>query len=453
MDRSHHSEEQPQTRQQQPASNSQSKTQRVSLLTTPHVREVTDALYDNMASITKDLFVKALQDPSKHDCIWEWIVELDSTNAEFQREVETLSKSNEQLTELNTQLQVEDHDLGKEIKALKEKASATQALAETYRTEMVAAHRQATPGSTSSAVNVKKSSRIPDPQAFFTGTHDEWEVFKVQLHDKLTVNSDHFPDEAARLAYVRTRLGGEALQIALPVSQAPEATYSSVILALNDRYADPVAERTARRNYTKLYQGSKEFASFLGEFQKYAAMAKIPENQQLDDLREKVTPKVQEAIAAFVTTDFRELIGRLHEVTRNLNQATAIRNRAGATSNRNNAGGESTRKPDSTATAPAQALSDSFSPPSTTRSSAQLLRQDRDPYTRGCLNCGKEGHIARNCQEKEQPGFHSRLQAFRERYQARQQQRRQIAPVELPAGLPASTPNVSGNEESAAESQ
>ncbi len=55
-----------------------------------------------------------------------------------------------------------------------------------------------------------KSTKFPDPP-IFTGTSEPtWESWTTKISDKLDVNADHYPTEKLRIAYVASRLGGDA---------------------------------------------------------------------------------------------------------------------------------------------------------------------------------------------------------------------------------------------------
>lgn len=296
-----------------------------------------------------------------------------------------------------------------EVKSYKLVALEHQKRIEELESDNIELHRRSLepPQSQSSTSAVpKKSVKMPDPEVFKTGDSDEWEVFKITIQDKLQYNEDHFGSEGAKIAYLRGRLGGEAQQIALPYSQAATATIQSVLRALDRRFADPQAKKTARNNYTILRQGDKVFPEFLGLFQKYAIRAEIPEYQQMDDIIDKCNATLQQASFGFRFDTLDQVVDHLHHVVSQVKTYTSIQ----STSER-------------TPTMGSRRTSPNRSPPPRTSSPPRRLPT--------CLNCEKPGHIARACPHQRQPGFEARLAAFRSRLVAPSSS--SVNAVELPA--------------------
>ena len=92
----------------------------------------------------------------------------------------------------------------------------------------------------------KRSAKFPDPP-IFTGEFTEEDVsaqfenWVLHIHDKLQMNQDHFDSQAAKTAYVLTRLSGMAMSH-INSYRAGDPTYfktpDSVLSALKDIYID-----------------------------------------------------------------------------------------------------------------------------------------------------------------------------------------------------------------------
>lgn len=387
--------------------------------------------------LTKEKFLELAQDGQMRDHLWELLIEFRST---IDYLTTALDNSKGRLETARTELK-EAQDVNQALDC--ETHQKITQLEQALRTA-----RQSTPSAVSTDGSSKKSSKMPDPEVFKTGTPEEWEVFKISLQDKLQYNDDHFQSTGAKVAYVRGRLGGEAQQIALPYSQEEDATPQSVLKALDMRFADPQAKKTARTSYMQLIQGNKSFPEFLGLFQRYAVRAGIPEAQQIDDLLEKCTPSIQQASFGFEFDSLRKLIEHLHRVVNQLNSYNMIQTRISNSNARRGGRGrggspalgqQPTRSSPNPGAAPAKANT----------STSQQKPAASGPSKVECLNCRQEGHIMRDCSQSIQPGAYDRLRDFRARI-ASQNQYRPVAAVEVPAE---SVDQSSGNDSSALQSQ
>lgn len=424
----------------------------------PQLYPQLDELFPDINMVGREEFQTALQSEDGPALLWRWVClalkvhrDLEDKHSEDTQmidvqteELERRQNRSDALERSNQTIQDELDSIRRDLRVAQQNVESAQITNNVLRQELTTALRS-TPSVTPSdqAVSSKRSASIPDPDVFSTGDAEAWESFKIQLHDKLSVNEDHFKNDLARIAYIRTRLSGEALQIALPTSKSPAATPEAVIQALNDRFADPAAERTARQNYTKLYQGQKEFAAFLGLFQKYAAIAQIPESQQIDDLRDKLSPRVQDHIASYHPSSLRELISTLHVTTRNLANGASIRartenatNRRGGFQQRGGSLGSNLTPSNRSLAAPTtDSQPQSFAGVSKASTPAPT---GPSSWGRGCLNCGQDGHQFKGCPYPEQEGFQQRKSEMMSRYAA---QRAKVSAVELPTDSGNATPS------------
>ena len=63
----------------------------------------------------------------------------------------------------------------------------------------------------SSKQATRLSTKLPDPPVFSgTNDHVQFDDWKLRIQDKLTYNGDHYPSDSFKVAYITTRLSGEA---------------------------------------------------------------------------------------------------------------------------------------------------------------------------------------------------------------------------------------------------
>ncbi|KAL2036407.1 hypothetical protein N7G274_010876 [Stereocaulon virgatum] len=121
--------------------------------------------------------------------------------------------------------------------------------------------RLATPSSTS-PVRARRSKRPPDPP-LFTEVDGEisLEDWIQRVRDKLTINKDHYEDDAAKAIYVISRTGGTAAQhIQAYRTNDPNhfTSHEDVIQTLSDIMGDPHKKDNMRRGFKSLRQKASE---------------------------------------------------------------------------------------------------------------------------------------------------------------------------------------------------
>ena len=88
------------------------------------------------------------------------------------------------------------------------------------------------------------------------GTDPTFNNWKLQLQDKLKVNTDHFPTAQAKMAYVFGRTGRDAQTYLCPRYTQdladPFLSRKEIINHLSSIYKDPFKIQNARLNYKAL---------------------------------------------------------------------------------------------------------------------------------------------------------------------------------------------------------
>jgi len=146
-----------------------------------------------------------------------------------------------------------------------------------------------------------KSVKLPDPP-IFTGTGDPtWETWNIKIADKLDANADHYPTEKIRIAYVVSRLGGDADQQTYAKRRvgapSPYQSLSELLKHLEGIYEDQDLIRKCRREYVALKQLNKPFSSFYSEFTRISSFLNYDDTTLMDDIQDKINNRLQDALS------------------------------------------------------------------------------------------------------------------------------------------------------------
>ena len=260
--------------------------------------------------------------------------------------------------------------------------------------------RQTTPSSTISG-SKQRTAKTSDPPLFCQPDGDiTLEDWTQRIRDKLTVNKDHFEDDTARTIYIISRTGGIAAeQIYSYRAEDPGyfATPDEVLSMLQDVMGNPNKRSDMRREFKALKMKATEtFAAFLPKFRKYATYLKLDEAIMVEELTEKVTPRLQRAIATNAM-EFNTIKGLGDYCQRVDNQ---LRNVDSTHEREKESVKRAIALPTSSSKVPRVAA---YTPPMKRPSvePAVIIAPRRtvspNPPSGNCHNCGKEGHWAKDC--------------------------------------------------------
>ncbi|SLM39543.1 hypothetical protein LPUS_10112 [Lasallia pustulata] len=165
---------------------------------------------------------------------------------------------------------------------------------------------ETTPLSSASLIT-KRSAKFPDPPVFTGEITDrkemspKFEPWVLHVHDKLQMNQDHFKTDAAKTAYVFTYLSGNAMDHINSYCAGDSnhfKTSDSVLNALQEIYDDPNRRENARISFRELRQDTKTpFPQFFSKFIRLAQYLQFPEIVLIEDLKEKVLPRMQKVLS------------------------------------------------------------------------------------------------------------------------------------------------------------
>ena len=102
-------------------------------------------------------------------------------------------------------------------------------------------------------------------------THEKLESFITSLSLKMTLNTDRYPTETSRIAYVFSRTTGTAQSyISAKITAGQYIDWHNIFQDLQNTFSDPDPEFLAQRKLIILRQANRSFAEFFTEFNQYA---------------------------------------------------------------------------------------------------------------------------------------------------------------------------------------
>jgi hypothetical protein len=263
-----------------------------------------------------------------------------------------------------------------------------------------------------------RSAKISDPPVLTDGVNPTFDNWKIQLQDKLKVNTDHFPTEEARKAFVFACTGGDAQTHLRPRysddSVDPFLLAKDMIGYLASIYKDPYKVQNARYDYKGLRMKTTEkFTEFQTRFLQLAGQARIPPDDLMPDLFDKLTLELRRTILPQYSTmtTLKQLTDQCQAVDQGLRRIKAESDRL----QKNQAFTEPYRaKKALTELYGAQGKSTEhhrsgtpdrnrgLTPTSWRARSANPTYAPRTPdpmqgNTTQCYTCGQEGHYAKEC--------------------------------------------------------
>ncbi len=146
-----------------------------------------------------------------------------------------------------------------------------------------------------------KSVKLPNPPIFIETDDPTWETWNIKIADKLDANADHYSTEKIRIAYVISRLEGDADQQTYAKRRvgalSPYQSLSELLKHLKEIYEDQDLIRKCRREYVALKQLNKPFSSFYSEFTRIFSFLNYDDVILMNDIQNKINNRLQNALS------------------------------------------------------------------------------------------------------------------------------------------------------------
>jgi hypothetical protein len=248
----------------------------------------------------------------------------------------------------------------------------------------------------------KRSAKLPDPPVFHNDTGKDtmkFEAWHRQLTKKLSVNDDHFADDAAKQAYIESRLGGKAADELMPYlgDTHPEPVDSSKKLLdhLWNEYHDTTRFQQALNDFADLkMEPGDDYQAFKNSFVRLAGETGRAKADWKAEFQHRLTPRLQTSLAvsyADPTVSFEQYakLGATIALIDKQAAASRLQRRESAPTRGARGGRRSTPGPSERSQRP--------------KAGTKLTADDvKRLYDEGrCFICREKGHLATDCLQKE----------------------------------------------------
>src|SRR5258707_9226729 len=240
----------------------------------------------------------------------------------------------------------------------------------------------------------------------FSGAQDDLDRFKAECSLYLSMRCSKFPDERSNALFILSYMkGGSAgpwatQKINSILFDAQEVTWARFVEELDEMFADPNRQATARRKLATLRQGDSSVEELIQEFEIHGPISGLGDVGLVDRFEQAIHPRLCESIYHLepMPSTWAEW---KHKTSLLDNQWRWFQD----TQPKATSAKSSSFRPSSIAPFAVTASSTSSSKPSAppAPSGPQPMDLDhtnpvkRDPRSGLCFNCGKPGHIAKVC--------------------------------------------------------
>src|SRR5260221_10684475 len=250
-----------------------------------------------------------------------------------------------------------------------------------------------------------KPPKVSAPSPF-SGAQDDLDRFKAECSLYLSIRRSEFPDECSNALFILSYMkGGSAgpwatQKINSILFDAQEVTWAGFIEELDEMFADPNHQATARRKLATLCQGDSSVEELIQEFEIHGPISGLGDMGLVDHFEQAIHPCLHESIY-----HLEPMPSTWAEWKRKTSLLDNQWRRFRDTQPKATSAKSSSFRPSSVAPFTAAASSASSSKPSTppVPSGPQPMDLDhtnpvkRDPHSGLSFNAGKPGHIVKVC--------------------------------------------------------
>src|SRR5258707_10789023 len=159
------------------------------------------------------------------------------------------------------------------------------------------------PQPSTAPVPTLKPPKVATPSPF-SGTQDNLDCFKVECSLCLSMRHSKFLDECSNVLFILSYMKGgtagpwatQKINSILYLSEAEEVTWAGFVLELNEMFADPNCQATARRRLATLHQGDSSVEELIQEFEIHGPISRLGDVGLIDHFKQVIHPQLQESI-------------------------------------------------------------------------------------------------------------------------------------------------------------
>ena len=240
------------------------------------------------------------------------------------------------------------------------------------------------------AKQLRHRQKIENPPTFMGSHNPTFENWEHAVKRKLNGDSIYFDDENHKINYLLGFIGGDAQEFIKPYLEPESVNHitvaMSIVEVMRGAYGKTRGQKRseARANFKKLRQGDDSFSAFFTKFLTFASQLQLRDEDRMDELREKMSPKLQNVIAGLDFESTLEMSQHCLKIEPHLQLARKSEDQAARYQQRKDRYKKPLLPPEHTRTAPPRASG----PPK-----PKVLARNAGV----CFHCHKTGHYANAC--------------------------------------------------------